>query len=80
MHLEGPFISKEKKGAHPEKCIIADLSSESSESHDPIRDMYGDRVYDNTAIITLAPEIPGALDVIHELAREKNITVSIGKQ
>ena len=70
LHLEGPFISTEKKGAHPTDHIcspgqgLADLEA-----------MYGS--LDDVSIVTLAPELPGALDVIRPLVN-KGIKVSIG--
>uniref|UniRef100_A0AAY4CFB0 N-acetylglucosamine-6-phosphate deacetylase n=1 Tax=Denticeps clupeoides TaxID=299321 RepID=A0AAY4CFB0_9TELE len=71
VHLEGPFISKEKKGAHPPQFIrsfnigaIADLL-----------EIYGQ--LDNVTMVTLAPELPNSGPVIQELAR-RGIIVSLG--
>lgn len=70
-HIEGPFISKEKKGAHNEKYIKSDATL----GLDALEETYGS--LENVAIITLAPEIPGILDCINQL-KERNIVVSIG--
>jgi N-acetylglucosamine-6-phosphate deacetylase len=48
VHVEGPFISVEKKGAHPEDCI-----RDFDEGFKTVEDIYGD--ISNIAIITLAP-------------------------
>lgn len=48
VHVEGPFISVEKKGAHPENCI-----RDFDEGFKTVEDVYGD--ISNIAIITLAP-------------------------
>ncbi|XP_063040216.1 N-acetylglucosamine-6-phosphate deacetylase [Engraulis encrasicolus] len=71
VHLEGPFISEEKKGAHPPKFLrsfktggVADLM-----------ETYG--TLDNVAVVTLAPELENSGPVIQELAR-RGITVSVG--
>ena len=71
MHLEGPFISIEKKGAHPEQ-FIRGLDS----GFQGLIDMYGN--LSDVSIITLAPEIEGAIDVIRELT-DRGVTVSVGK-
>lgn len=71
IHIEGPFISKEKKGAHSESLIKSDLSR----GWDDVYEVYGD--LDNVSIFTLAPELPGALSVIKELTK-RNIRVSLG--
>ena len=67
IHLEGPFISMEKRGVHPqefvkgpdiahlEKLLAAGLIKE----------------------VTLAPELPGAIDAIKYLV-SKGIVVSLG--
>ncbi|KAF6040663.1 hypothetical protein EB796_001076 [Bugula neritina] len=79
IHLEGPFISKEKKGAHPEQFIVSDLTNgSSSQPSHALEEVYGNEFYSNTAIITMAPELPGALDVIRQLTNMKDIRVSIG--
>ena len=70
VHLEGPFISIEKKGAHDETCIVT-LSNGMTD----VMDIYGN--LEAVAIVTLAPELPGAIDVVHELA-SRGITVSLG--
>lgn len=75
MHLEGPFISKKKKGAHPEKFVINDVACEGLELFE---ECYGPSFYDNTALVTVAPEIPGMLDAITRMVEEKGIKVSIG--
>ena len=72
VHLEGPFIAKEKKGAHPEHLIrdfnngVGDLTA-----------VYGR--LDNVAMVTLAAEKPNSSQVIHELTWNHNITVSLGE-
>ena len=67
LHLEGPVLNPEKKGAHntiffqkPSDTVVKDWHRENG-----IR------------IITLAPELEGALDLIHQLV-EQGITVSAG--
>jgi len=71
VHLEGPFISREKKGAHDESLILPSLASGMEE----VRRVYGS--LDNAAIVTLAPELPGAVDVIRHLT-SLGIIVSLG--
>ncbi|KAK6475994.1 N-acetylglucosamine-6-phosphate deacetylase-like [Huso huso] len=71
VHLEGPFISREKKGAHPEQC----LRSFQAGGFQDLLDTYGS--LDNVALVTLAPELPRGQEVIRELAR-RGVTVSLG--
>lgn len=70
VHLEGPFISKEKKGAHDEGCITT-----LSNGIQDVQRVYGS--LENVAVITLAPELFGALDVVKQLTAS-GITVSVG--
>lgn len=70
VHVEGPFISVEKKGAHPENCI-----RELEEGFKTLVDVYGD--ISNVAIVTLAPEKLRVPEVIAELVR-RGVTVSVG--
>ncbi|XP_018620100.1 N-acetylglucosamine-6-phosphate deacetylase [Scleropages formosus] len=71
VHLEGPFISREKRGAHPERY----LCSLAGGGLKDLLEVYGS--LDNVAIVTLAPEIPGSLEVVRQL-KERGITVSLG--
>ena len=71
VHLEGPFISREKKGAHDESLILPSLAG----GMDEVRRVYGN--LDNAALVTLAPELPGAVDVIRHLT-SLGIIVSLG--
>ncbi|KAK7794100.1 hypothetical protein R5R35_005604 [Gryllus longicercus] len=70
IHLEGPFINPAKKGAHPENLICS-----LQEGMKTLLDMYGS--LSDVSIVTVAPEIDKALDVIEELV-ESGITVSLG--
>jgi len=71
VHLEGPFISREKRGAHDNSLIMPSLAG----GMDDLRRVYGS--LDNAAIVTLAPELPGAVDVIRQLTT-LGVTVSLG--
>lgn len=71
VHLEGPFISKDKRGAHLLECI-----TDMKDGFSSLTDVYGSNL-DNVAIVTIAPELPGALEVIAPL-RERGIVVSLG--
>lgn len=71
LHLEGPFISKDKRGAHLLEAIT-DMKNGISD----VLSVY--KSLDNVAMVTIAPEIPGALEVIAELCR-KGIVVALGK-
>ncbi|MGH7924972.1 MAG: N-acetylglucosamine-6-phosphate deacetylase [Candidatus Binatus sp.] len=66
MHLEGPFISSHRLGAHPTLNL------------EPRGDAF-DRVLamDALRLITLAPELPSALDAIRRLTA-RGVVVSIG--
>ena len=67
VHLEGPFLSPSRLGAHPE-----------SARRDPDLDLL-DRLLDAgpVRLMTLAPELPGAGQLIERL-RARDITVSLG--
>ena len=58
VHVEGPFISLQKKGAHPEEHITSPTNGIRS-----LDEVYGDGL-ENVALITLAPELEWALEVI----------------
>jgi N-acetylglucosamine-6-phosphate deacetylase len=67
LHLEGPFLNPEKKGAHnpaylraPDLDLIAGWSAEQ-----------------RVSLVTLAPELPGALDLVETLV-ERGVVVSAG--
>ena len=69
VHIEGPFINKRKKGAQPDRFI-----------RDP--DLTQCREYLHAApgmvkIMTLAPELPGAFDLIR-LLRANGVVASLG--
>ncbi len=67
LHLEGPFLAPVKKGAHPEALLRApSLQAIDGWSRDA-----------GVAVVTLAPEIDGALEVIEALV-ERGVIVSIG--
>ncbi|NXW82360.1 NAGA deacetylase, partial [Alopecoenas beccarii] len=70
-HLEGPFISKEKKGAHPEHCL---RTFEAGAFQDLLA-TYGS--LDCVRIVTLAPEMKRSSEVIRELTQQ-GICVSLG--
>lgn len=72
IHLEGPFINPEKRGAHP----LNDVKT--LESFDDIIKVYGSDL-SGVSIITLAPELLDTTsgDIMKQLS-ERNIVVSLG--
>ena len=71
LHCEGPFISREKKGAHQEGFIQNQISPSL------IKATYGDSLA-NIRIITLAPELPGSDASVRWLREDKRVVVSLG--
>eukprot|EP01054_Gregarina_sp_Poly1_P002837 Gregarina_sp_Poly_1__2836@NODE_1790_length_3326_cov_370_843510_g1166_i0_p1_GENE_NODE_1790_length_3326_cov_370_843510_g1166_i0NODE_1790_length_3326_cov_370_843510_g1166_i0_p1_ORF_typecomplete_len421_score48_62Amidohydro_1/PF01979_20/5_1e29Amidohydro_3/PF07969_11/3e03Amidohydro_3/PF07969_11/1_3e08_NODE_1790_length_3326_cov_370_843510_g1166_i020143276 len=69
VHLDGPFISV--VGAHP-----AEFVKSSVESVNSVTEVYGQDL-EQVAILSLAPELPGVLNVIPDLKRW-GITITIG--
>jgi N-acetylglucosamine-6-phosphate deacetylase len=69
VHFEGPFISRARRGVHPEEWIAAP-----SIAH--FRRLLA-AANGAARIITLAPELPGASELIGE-ARRAGVVVSLG--
>jgi N-acetylglucosamine-6-phosphate deacetylase len=69
IHLEGPFISHAKRGVHP----TADIQPPSIELFDRMQQAARGHI----RLITIAPESPGALELI-EYATRSGTHVSIG--
>ncbi len=69
LHLEGPFISHAKRGVHPP----ANLLEPSPELFEQLWQAASGRV----ALMTIAPELPGAADTIR-LAAVRNVCISLG--
>ncbi|CAL1545205.1 unnamed protein product [Lymnaea stagnalis] len=70
IHVEGPFISSERIGAHP-KQLVRDFDNGFSD----VLTTYGDIT--NIAIVTLAPEKKNSLSVIEDFCK-RGIVVSVG--
>lgn len=67
LHLEGPMIAPGRHGAHPPSLLAA-----------PSLELIGGWSRDaGVAMVTLAPELPGALDVIAALVA-RGVVVSVG--
>jgi N-acetylglucosamine-6-phosphate deacetylase len=69
IHFEGPFISKARRGVHPAEWIL-----------EPSADIFVQMLKDargTAQIITLAPELSGALELI-AMARSAGLVVSMG--
>ena len=71
LHLEGPFINKEKCGAHPPEYILPLASGT-----DDFEATYG--TLEDVSIVTLAPELGGSAEIIKYLVN-RGIKVSLGK-
>jgi len=69
IHLEGPFISRTRRGVHPEQWIAAPSTALLSRI---VAEALG-----TALILTLAPELPGALELI-AAARNAGLVVSLG--
>ena len=74
-HVEGPFISYEKKGAHNPGVF-----KDAKRGIEDLDEAYGSQLKkgsDAVRIITLAPEIEGICNAIPDLVK-RNIVVSMG--
>jgi N-acetylglucosamine-6-phosphate deacetylase len=69
VHLEGPFLSHAKRGVHPPAL----LQPASRELFERMWQAAGGRV----SVMTIAPEIEGAIDLIAEASR-RGVCVSLG--
>lgn len=69
IHLEGPFLSHKRRGVHPPENLL-----------EPTLKIFEDlwqAARGHVRMMTIAPEIPGAIEVIAEAAR-RGVCVSIG--
>ncbi len=69
IHLEGPFLSHKRRGVHPPEYLVTPTVA--------IFERLWQAARGHVRMLTIAPEIPGAMEVIAEAARRK-ICVSIG--
>lgn len=69
IHLEGPFLSHQRRGVHPPEFLV--------EPTVPIFDRLWQAARGHVCMMTIAPELPGAPEVIAEAARRK-VCVSMG--
>jgi N-acetylglucosamine-6-phosphate deacetylase len=69
IHLEGPFLSHQRRGVHPPAYLV--------EPTVQIFERLWQAARGHVRMMTIAPELPGALEVIAEAARHK-VLVSIG--
>jgi N-acetylglucosamine-6-phosphate deacetylase len=69
VHFEGPFISHARRGVHPPQWIVPPSVD--------LFDKFLNAACGTGRILTLAPELPGALDLI-AAARRSGCVVSLG--
>lgn len=69
IHLEGPFLSHGKRGAHPVNRLLApDIG---------VFDRLFDAAEGNVRLMTLAPELPGAAELAAH-ATSRGVRISVG--
>jgi N-acetylglucosamine-6-phosphate deacetylase len=69
IHLEGPFISHARRGVHPPEYLIAPTLSHF--------ERYWQAARGHIMVMTIAPEVEGAIEVIAEASR-RGVCCSIG--
>jgi N-acetylglucosamine-6-phosphate deacetylase len=69
VHFEGPFISTARRGVHPPEWIVPPSTE--------LLQRFTDAARGTGRILTLAPEVPGALELI-SAARQAGLIVSLG--
>ena len=69
IHFEGPFISRARRGVHPEQWIAAPSPA--------LLSRFLAAANGTALILTLAPELPGALELV-ATARSAGLVVSLG--
>jgi len=69
IHLEGPFLSHKRRGVHPPEYLVEPTVA--------IFDRLWQAARGHVRMLTIAPELPGAMEVIAEASR-RNACVSIG--
>src|SRR6266567_5239089 len=69
IHLEGPFLSHKRRGVHPPENLVVPTIA--------IFERLWQAARGRVRMLTIAPELPGAMEVIAEAARRK-VCVSIG--
>jgi N-acetylglucosamine-6-phosphate deacetylase len=69
LHLEGPFLAPDRRGAHDARHLLAPTPE--------VVDDEGWSADAGVALVTLAPELPGALDLVRRLV-DRGVVVSAG--
>ncbi len=69
IHLEGPFISHSRRGVHPPENLLAPSVA--------AFDRFWQAARGHIRVLTIAPEIPGAIEVISQAAA-LGVCVSLG--
>jgi N-acetylglucosamine-6-phosphate deacetylase len=69
IHLEGPYLSHKRRGVHPPENLVEPTLENFERLWQASRGQ--------VRVMTIAPELPGAMEVIAEAARRK-VCVSIG--
>jgi len=69
IHLEGPFLSHKRRGVHPPENLVQPTIA--------VFDRLWQAARGHVRMMTIAPEIPGAMEVIAEASR-RGVCVSIG--
>jgi N-acetylglucosamine-6-phosphate deacetylase len=69
IHLEGPFLSHTRCGVHPPEYLLAPSMK--------MFDRFWQAARGNIQLMTIAPELEGALEVIAE-AKRRGVCVSLG--
>jgi N-acetylglucosamine-6-phosphate deacetylase len=68
FNLEGPFLAESRRGAHNARYLLAPAAL-------PADDL--EPLIDGLRLITIAPELPGAIDLIRRLSR-RGVVCSLG--